>query len=136
MGAVGPRMAGLPQDAGCEVPLPSSIAGVLRRVTITHNLVVVAAHWPSWLVPVIGLELPLQDAFFSSSYHRCFKAKHLVCKWKTPRDLFDHSMDPSPIYLVSGTLSFVRTLQPWFQESQRLIVSIEINRRSGARKAI
>jgi hypothetical protein len=125
-------------DARCEVVLPSTIAGVLRRVDITHKLVLIAAQWPSWLVTLIALGIPFQEAYFPATYHRYFKSKHLVCTWKTPLELLENRVDISAVYLVSGSLQFVRNLWSWFTKlgSQRMIVSLEIHWRGSAWKTI
>ena len=39
--------------------LPLSIEGVLRRVATAHKVVVIAAQWPSWLVTMIALDIPI-----------------------------------------------------------------------------
>ena len=125
-------------DVSCGVDLPSTIAGVLRRVVVAHKLVVIAAQWPSWLVTLIALGIPFQEAYFPAIYHGYFKSKHSVCTWKTPLELLDNPVDMSAVYLVSGSLQFVRNLRSWFTTlgSQRMIVSLEIHRRGSSRKTI
>ena len=116
-------------DFGCEKPLPSVIVGILRRVSISHKCVVVAAQWPSWLVTLLALDLPVHGAYFPEPFHRYFKSKDSVCQWKSPLDLHSTSIDTMAIYLVSGTWQFVSKMQPWLSGSQRLIVSLEFHRR-------
>jgi hypothetical protein len=123
-------------DIDCDKPLPSLIVGVIRRVSITHKCVVVAAQWPSWLVTLLALDLPVHEAYFPELHHCYFKSKDSVCQWKTPLDLYSSSLDTTAIYFVSGTSQFVCKMQPWLSGSQRVIVSLEIHRRGCSRKAI
>jgi len=123
-------------DIGCAKPLPSLIEGELRRVSITHKCVVVAAQWPSWLVTLRALDLPVHDAYFPKAHHCYFKAKDSVCQWKTPIDLYSSPRDTMAIYLISGTSQFVSKMQPWLSGSQRVMVSLEVHRRGCSRKAI
>ena len=104
--------------------LPTLIEGVLRRVATPRKMVVIAAQWPSWLVTLIALDIPIQEAYFPANYHCYFKSKNSVYKWKTPLDLLHASIDKEAIYIVSGTAQYVRGLQAWFagESSQRLIV--------------
>ena len=114
------------------------LQGLLRRVDVAHKLVVITAQWPSWLVTLIALGIPCQEAYFPAIYHCYFKTKHSVCTWKTPLELFDNRVDVAAVYLVSGLLQFVRNLRSWVTElgSQRMIVSLEIHWRGSAWKTI
>ena len=49
--------------------LPTSIEGVLRRLATPRKLVVISAQWPSWLVTLLALGIPLQEAYFPANYH-------------------------------------------------------------------
>ena len=115
-------------DIGCAKPLPSLIEGELCRVSITHKCVVVAAQWPSWLVTLRALDLPVHDTYFPEAHHCYFKAKDSVCQWKTPLDLYSSPLDTTAIYLISGTSQFVGKMQPWLSGSQRVMVSLEVHR--------
>jgi hypothetical protein len=109
--------------------LPSAIkVGVLLRVAVAHKVIVIAAQWPSWLVTTIALDIPIQEAYFPSKYHRYFKSKNENSTWMTPLDLSSTSVDNRAVYLVSGAVKFVQKLQAWFtgESSQRLIVSLEM----------
>jgi hypothetical protein len=115
--------------------LPLTIEGALRRVSASHRLVVIAGQWPSWLVSLVALDLPIQAAYFPLEHHRYFKPKNPVTSWMPPLTLFHGSVDVDAIYLVSGTVKFVRKLRPWFTglSSQRLIVSLESHLRGASR---
>ena len=53
------------EGIGRHSPPPGAIlVGVLRRVVVKRTFVVIAAHWPSWLVTLIALDLPIQGAYF------------------------------------------------------------------------
>ena len=107
-----------------SLALPTLIEGVLRRVVTPRKVVVIAAQWPSWLVTLIALDIPFQEAYFPANYHCYFKTKNLVYKWKTPLDLLHALIDTEASYIVSGTVQFVCKLQSWFAGGsyQRLIV--------------
>ena len=114
--------------------LPSVIEGVLLRIDSPPKVVIIAAQWPSWLVTLIALDIPIQEAYFPASYHIYFKSKNLNYTWKTPLDLLHASIDNDAIYLVLGAVQFVRKLWPWFAggSAQRLIVSLEIHFRGAS----
>jgi len=57
--------------------LPSFIEGVLRRIVSPPKVVVIAAQWPSWLVTLIALDIPIQEKYFPANYHSYFKSKNL-----------------------------------------------------------
>ena len=117
---------------------PRSIAGRLQRINPSCTFVVIAANWPSWLVSLIALGLPVQGAFFPARYHCYFKSKNPLSLWMPTLDLFQALVDCSAVYLVSGTVSFVRSLLPWFGERglQRVIVSLEVQRREVSRSSL
>jgi hypothetical protein len=92
-------------------------------------MVIIAAQWPSWLVALSALDIPIQEAYFPAVYHSYFKPKNLNYTWKTPLDVLRAPIDDDAIYLVLGAVQFVRKLRPWFAggSAQRLIVSLEIH---------
>jgi hypothetical protein len=112
-----------------SLALPTFIEGVLRQVATPRKMVVILSQWPSWLVTLIALDIPIQEAYFPANYHCYFKTKNSVYKWKTPLDLLHALFDKEAIYLVSEAVQFVRKLRPWFAggSAQRLIVSLEIH---------
>ena len=120
------------------LPLPSIIEGVLRRINSPPKLVIIAAQWPSWLVALSALELPIQEAYFPAAYHSYFKPKNPNYAWKSPLDVLRAPFDDEAIYLVSGAVQFVRKLLPWFAggSAQRLIVSLEIHFRGASRSTL
>jgi len=132
------EQAVLDGNCGHATALPTILTGVLRRVPTAPVVTVVAAQWPSWLVTLDALGIPVEEAYFPTAYHSYFKPKNRVHKWKTPLDLFASTVHSKVIYLLSGSVEFLRKMQAWFGApgSQRLIVVLEIHRRGSARKAI
>ena len=110
-----------------SLALPTFIEGVLRQVATPRKMVVILSQWPSWLVTLIALDIPIQEAYFPANYHCYFKTKNSVYKWKNPLDLLHASIDKEVIYIFLGTVQYVSKLQSWFSggSSQRLIVSLE-----------
>ena len=113
------------------------IEGVLCGVQLPGKFIVIAAQWPAWLVTLIALHLPIQAAYFPSKYHCFFKSKDWVTCANTFK-LLETVVDPTIIYLVSGSVHFVDKLRSWFGELglQRSIISLEIHRRGSSRSEI
>ena len=99
---------------GRHLALPSVIEGVLRRISSPPKMVIIAAQWPGWLVALIALVIPIQEAYFPAAYHSFFKPKNGNYTWKTPLELLCAPRDNKAIYLVSGAVQFARKLLPWF----------------------
>ena len=120
---------------GRPLALPSVIDGVLRPISSPPKMVIIAAQWPGWLVALIALGIPIQEAYFPAVYHSFFKPKNVNYTWKTPLDLLCAPRDDEAIYLVLGAVQFVRKLLPWFAggSAQRLIVSLEVHFRGTLR---
>ena len=107
--------------------LPTSIEGNVQRISAGCLVVVIAENWPSWLVMVIALGIPMQAAYFSPAYHCYFKPKNEISPWMSVKDLVGTTVDPSLTYLVSGSLNFVIKLTSWLGDLglRRSIISLE-----------
>ena len=115
--------------------LPTSIEGCVQRLCTDFTVVVIAENWPSWLVMVIALDIPIQAGYFPSAYHCYFKPKYEISQWMSVTDLVGRPVDGSITYLVSGSLTFVLKLASWLGDVglSWSIVSIEFPRRNISR---
>lgn len=107
---------------------------VVRRelafVSPPHPFVVLAEGWPGGLITIMSLRLPLAGAFFPPRLHRYFKLpiKTNLRKWFPLGDTFATTTFEGPvIYVVSGSLKFIRQNWPHFRGSQKLLISLEID---------
>ena len=121
------------ESVGSHSPSSGAIfVGVLRWVVVKH------AQWPSWMVTLIALDLPIQAAYFPKVHHRYFKSKTLVCTWDSPAEVLHATADKNVIYLVSVTIQFIQKIRPWLTESVawRSIVSLEVHLRGSSRSVL
>ncbi len=63
------------------------ISVVVRVLATCFPFVVVAGGWPSALMAIISLGLPLIGANFPPRFHRYFKPKCDVTSWFVPSDV-------------------------------------------------
>ena len=99
------------EEVGSHSPSSGSIlVGVLHRVVVKHTIVVITAQWPSWMVTLIALDLPIQAAYFPKVHRRYFKSKTSICIWDSPAEVILATANKNFIYLVSGTVQFVQKL--------------------------
>ncbi len=83
--------------------LPRLISGVIRGLAALFPFVVVAGGWPSALMAIISLGLPLVGAYFPPQFHRYFKPKGGVTSWLTPSVLKTTRLPEGVGLLVSGS---------------------------------
>ena len=57
----------------------------LNHVRPPYLIVVISDGWPSSLIALLGLKLPVASGFFPSPYHRYFKSSTAVL-WHPPLD--------------------------------------------------
>ena len=127
------------EGIGRHSPPPGAIlVGVLRWVVVKHTFVVIAAHWPSWLVTLIALDLPIQGAYFPKVHRRYFKSKTSVCLWDSPAEVILATANKNIIYLVSGTVPFIQKLRTCFTDivACRSIMSLEVHLRGYLRSVL
>jgi hypothetical protein len=100
--------------------------------------VIIAAQWPSWLVALNALEIPIQAAYFPADYHIYFKINNSDYAWKSPLDVLRAPFNDDAIYLLSGDVQFARKLRSYFagQRAQRLILSLETHFRGTSRSSL
>ena len=93
----------------------------LALVSPPHPFVVLAQGWPGGLITIMSLRLPLAGAFFPPRLHRYFNlpTKTNLRTWFPLGDTFATTTFDGPvIYVVSGSLEFIRDNWPHFQGSQ------------------
>ena len=108
----------------------TSLSAVLHLIAPPGGFVVVAKDWPSSLISVLGLHLPLVAAYFPSHFHHYFKLpKYGVKQWYATNYFHVPHQDSRTIYLLSGPADFLhRVLATLKYRSQRAIVSVEFPR--------
>ena len=67
------------------MPAYASVSAVLHAVAPPGGFVVVAKDWPSSLISVLGLRLPLVAAYFPKQFHHYF---NLPKKWCYAMDFY------------------------------------------------
>ena len=105
----------------------TSLSAVLHPIAPPGGFVVVAKDWPSSLISVLGLHLPLVAAYFPSHFHHYFNLpKFGVKQWYATNDFHAPHHDYRSIYLLSGPAVFLHHVLLMIKNrSQRAIVSVE-----------
>ena len=104
---------------------------------------VIAYHWPSSLISILALNLPLVAAYFPVSLHKYFNLpKNGVTEWHCCRDFRALYQDSTIIYMLSGPSDFLRQMLDILGHRKggtsrlRVIVSLEFPRRGASRPMI
>ena len=116
------------------VKAPRVVRASLTVVRPPHPLVVVARGWPSNLISVLALDIPLAAAFFPSSLHRYFKppTSNPDVKW-LPTEAFRTSVFRDlVVFVVTGDLAFIKAILPLLPSTLRVIVGLEMPLRSSS----
>ena len=111
-----------------EAVLPGvmCISSVLCQVRAPGGFIVVVEVWPSSLISVLDLSLPLWAAYFSVKLHGYFNSsKAKFDQWFTPREFCGLVRDNRAIYLLSGSADFLRKILTLLPDCQRMIVTVE-----------
>ena len=85
-----------------------TVCGQLKTISAPCDIIVVAERWPSCLVSILALKLPLFGAYFPRIYHQHFKVptNSRFDRWhppSTPRQ-GDHN------YVISGLVAFIKKI--------------------------
>ena len=86
------------------MPAYASVSAVLHAVAAPGGFVVVAKDWPSSLISVLGLRLPLVAAYFPKHFRHYFnlpKNGVSVMQWTSTNDFHAPHQDSRIIYLLS-----------------------------------
>ncbi len=111
-----------------EAALPgvTCISSVLCRVRAPGGFIVVPEAWPSSLIAVLDLSLPLWAAYFSVKLHGYFNSsKCKVDQWFAPQEFCGPVHNDRAIYLLSGSADFLRKILTLLPDCQQLIVTVE-----------
>ena len=49
-----------------------TVCGQLKTIRVPHDIIVVAEGWPSCLISILALKLPLFSAYFPKGHHQPF----------------------------------------------------------------
>jgi hypothetical protein len=113
------------------------ITSVLCAVTPPDKFVVVSSGWPSSLILVIALGLPLQAAYFPNKFHAYFNcSKAHVTKWDSVVNFWVCAANVGVIYLLSGDIQFLRHMLVVVAGYPRVIVTVDVGRRRVSRQAL
>ena len=113
---------------------PMVVRERLRVVRPPHPFVVVTQGWPSVLVTILGMGLPLRGAFFPPRFHQYFKNPLN----KSGINLFYTNIQFPPVFhrkacitLVAGSCVFVEKTLAALHDTKRVLVSFELEGRRG-----
>ena len=90
---------------------------------------VVAEQWPSALISVLALDLPIVAAFFPARFHRYFKPRNDFMTWNAT-SLFTAALIPTGVcLLLSGSVGFLERTLAVLVHGQQVIISVDMPRR-------
>ena len=116
--------------------LPRLISGVVRGLAASFPFIVVAGGWPSALLTILSLGLPLVGAYFPPRFHRYFKPKGGVTSWFTPSALKTTRLPAGVGLLVSGSERFINGIMGTVGPTRRIIASVEISLRGATSRGL
>jgi len=97
----------------------------LRGVTPPFPVLVLAERWPSALISVLALDLPIVAAYFPVRFHWYFKPRNKFMTWHAT-SLFTAALVPAGVgLLLSGSLGFLERTLVDLALGQRVIVSVD-----------
>ena len=102
----------------------------LVHVRPPHPFVVISQSWPSVLIPILALKLPLAGVFFPRGLHKYFKPpsdKQEVKPWLPLPALATTTFASPVVFFVSGDLAFIESVWRHLGGSKRVIVSLELD---------
>ena len=96
-----------------------------------------AEGWPSALMAIVLLGLPLVGAYFPSRFHRYFKpSKSGVTAWFTPSALNTDSLPEGVGLVVSGSERFIDGIMGTVGPTRQIIISVEISLRGATLRGL
>jgi hypothetical protein len=93
-----------------------------------------AKLWPSVLISVLALDLPLVTAYFPAQFHWYFKSRDNVMMWQLPSSFKAAVMPVGVAVLLSRSIDFLDRVLADLVHCQRLIVPVDMPRRGVAPK--
>ena len=120
-----------------QVPvLPRLISGIVRGLAASFPFIVVAGGWPSALLAILSLGLPLVGAYFPPRFHRYFKPMGGVTSWFTPSVLNTTRLPVGVGLLVSGSKRFIDGIMGTVGPTRQIIASVEISLRGATLRVL
>jgi hypothetical protein len=133
----------MPWDDPYEAPEPGLdsklITGRLRVAAPPLPFVIIVGGWPSALIALLALNLPVQSAYFPARLHKYIKpSKCEVMLWKTPSTFSYDNVSGEVIFVVSGTSAFIRGVLSSLPSEgvHRTIASVEFPLRGTSRNVV
>jgi hypothetical protein len=119
-------------------PVAEHISSVLRLVAPPSSFVIVAGDRPGCLVSLLLLGLPVQEAYLPAKYHAYFNAsRYCVTSWQSTVTFRGISnVGEKYVYVMSGSVDFLRHLLPTLQGCQRVIVTVDVDQTGTARSVL
>ena len=108
----------------------------LFLVRPSHPFLVVSEAWPSCLITILSLRLPIAGAFFPAQWHRYFKlptSNQELSPWLPPSAFKTTILGTPCIYVVTGKAPFVASILDGLGGAQSVIVGLERNFRQSDR---
>jgi len=91
-----------------DISTSGIIVGRLRVVASPLPFVIIAGGWPSTLIALLALDLPVQSAYFPARLHKYIKPSKCDIKlWETPSAFSYDNVSGEVIFLVSGMSAFI-----------------------------
>jgi hypothetical protein len=104
-------------------------------VTPPDKFVLVSGGWPSSLILVIALGLPIQAVYFPNKFHTYFKcSKAHVTKWDSVVDFWGCAANIGVVYLLSGGIQFLRRMLLVVAGYPRVIITVDVGHRGVSRQ--
>ena len=110
------------------------ISAELRGVKSPFPVVVFAERWPSVLISVLALDLPIVAAYFPAQFHWYFKPRDNVMTWHVPSLFTAALMLVGAALLLPGSMEFLERTLAKLVHVQRVIISTDMPRRGVALK--
>ena len=111
------------------------VRSTLALVKAPSPFVVVAEAWPSVLISLLALKLPIGGAFFPTKFHQYFsfqQNKHEVSPWHPTLAFTSSAFAQDYVYFVSGSRDFIKRVWSKIKDCTHVIVSLELSRRERA----
>ncbi len=106
-------------------------------MTPPDKFVVVSSGWPSSLILVITLGLPLQAAYFPNKFHAYFNcSKAQVTKWDSVVNFWGCASNVGVVYLLSGDIQFLCRMLVVVAGYPRVIVTVDVGHCGVSRQAL
>ena len=88
------------------------------------SVVVLCESWPSILEPLQGLHIPVESAYFPSTYHHIFKSNSDLM-WHSPSEFRNTEYYGAVITYISGSINFIDKYWDSVQNNKRVLVCVE-----------